>query len=259
MVYRILSHAKHVIPLFTAATIGCADQIAAPPQTAGAALNAIGLASQDDVPNRDASIGNLKSWANESDSALWQAGAKVNNRFTIGLKSPGKRRGIYRGVRLILDADLRAGYETLRHTPGVTVIAIDDALPLVKVEFADISALIRIRRVPMIDYLEPSAVTIADAGYSSGSGSGCPYPNAVSPSGMYDAYGDFIPQAFVYSGVTRAWEYAPEAGAGVKIGLVDTGVDTNVLCTPIRETHWVSSFEPIHGCSAGPGDTRPAI
>jgi hypothetical protein len=32
-----------------------------------------------------------------------------------------------------------------------------------------------------------------------------------------------------------------------------------VLCTPIRETDWVSSFEPIHGCSAAPGGTRPAI
>lgn len=216
--------------------------------------------TSDDVPERGADIKGAKLWSAESDSALWVAASKLGSAFAIGVKTPGARRGIYKATRLVDQHTWLQAREILVRQPGVEIYKVDTILPVIKATINDYSAFLRIRRFPFVDYIEPALVARTDILLSSEL-SGCPYPGNNSPHGAYDNYGDFIPRTYSYSRVDWAWYYAPEAGAGITVGLVDTGVDRNItelgssFTTGLSTGRWFTQTTTIGGetvtCSHG--------
>lgn len=217
-----------------------------------------GVISLADVPERGADITGAKLWSDEPDSVLWEAASKVGNAFAIGVKSPGARRGIYKATRLVDQNVWAQAPEILGRKSGVEIYKVDDILPLIKARITDYSTFVLIRRLPFVDYIEPALIAHSDLRLSD---SGCDYPNNANPLGAYDSYGDFIPRSYSKSNVDWAWYYAPEAGAGVTIGLVDTGVDRAVpelgsaFLTGASSGRWFTETSTIGGgastCSHG--------
>lgn len=181
--------------LFTASA--CAEDVLAPGAMGeGARLASVGVGSEDEIPVRDSDLTGARSWAVESDSTLWLAGQKVGSIFNIGVKAPGKRRGIYRGITLISNEGRLDVSRILQAARGIAIVNRDDRLPLFKVRIDDLAALTAIRRSPYVDYMEPAAVPLGEVLLSGGAG--CAYPGRHNPAGAYDSYGDFIPRDIVY-------------------------------------------------------------
>lgn len=237
--------------------MGCSDD-SGHGLTAPAGVSAVVI--PDEIPERGADIKGAKLWSAESDSTLWLAASKLGNAFAIGVKTPGARRGIYKATRLVDQNTWLQAHEILARQPGEEVYKVDPILPLIKARINDYAAFLRIRRLPFVDYIEPALVARADVLLSSEL-SGCPYPGNNSPHGAYDGYGDFIPRTYSYSKVDWAWYYAPEAGAGITVGLVDTGVDRNItelgsaFTTGLSTGRWFAQTTTIGGetvtCSHG--------
>lgn len=190
-----------------------------------------------DVPPRGSDLRN--SWDGRPDSALWRGAAETRFRFVVGLKEPGAPRGVWRDRILISPARWAAGIRTLAATPGVAILSADTILPNVLVELASEAVLRHLRSMEFVDYVEPSrllrmhrepaANAIAprfsgDGG--SGSGSGCSSPPPYERFFGTTSAGDLISWSFApkYNNVVEAWRRSQ--GDGVRIALLDTGVDS---------------------------------
>jgi serine protease len=244
-------------PLAFVALSSCSDQANTPLTAPGSVSAAVGVLA--DIPERGADIKGAKQWADEPDSVLWAAANKVGNAFAIGVKTPGTRRGIYRATRIVDQSVWLQAPEILGRQAGVEIYKVDDILPLIKAKITDYSTFVRVRRLPIVDYIEPALIAYSELRLSSTSG--CDYPGHHNPPGANESYGDFIPSTYSYSKVNWAWYYAPEAGAGVTIGLVDTGVDQNVselgssFSSGLSTGRWFTQTSTIGGgsvtCSHG--------
>ena len=190
---------------------------------------------------------------------MWEAAGKVGNLFAIGVKTPGTRRGIYRAQRLVDENTWLQARQILGSRSGVEVYRVDDILPLIKVKITTYSTFAAVRRLAFVDYIEPALIAATQLHLASESG--CDWPGHGSPLGVFDSYGDFIPKTYADSRVNWAWYYAPQAGAGITIGLVDTGVDRNIYQLGTAFTYgqsggrWFSQTSSIGGttvtCSHG--------
>ncbi|MGH9152824.1 MAG: S8/S53 family peptidase, partial [Acidimicrobiales bacterium] len=129
---------------------------------------------------------------------------------------------------LVSPAERAAAERRVRATPGVEVVdaGAGGDLPVVAVEVAGPGAVAALRRLPQVDYLEPRRL---DAGLHAGA-PGCVEKAedewrggvAYAGPGAKDAAGDLVPWNFDHHKVRDAWRRS--AGAGVTVGVVDTGV-----------------------------------
>lgn len=90
--------------------------------------SAVVLSSSDAVPERGSET-KLRSFTRMRAAELWTLGALQDSAFAIGLKSPGKARGVYRGSILLSDAQIVAGIAATRSMAGVEIMRIDSLLP----------------------------------------------------------------------------------------------------------------------------------
>ncbi|MFI1162461.1 S8 family peptidase [Streptomyces sp. NPDC020801] len=139
----------------------------------------------------------------------------------VGLKSPGSRRGVWKGRILISPTERDAVESELAHMPGVSVLERDE-LPAVQITLYSPATFERLRRQPWVDYVEPA---YASAELSS---IGCTAPPPISNSTL-DSSGDILPWNFPYHRIPEAWRRiasGPHGGPGqnVTIGVVDTGI-----------------------------------
>jgi hypothetical protein len=209
-------------PLARGAAVGvlallaaCADRDGTPTLTGPDAL--LSVAADQDVPAR-ASNPKATFVRMEADS-LWTLIAAGDGRAVIGLKSPGKQRGVYRGKRLISQQEERSVTAALRGQPGVTVLDQSEHRPTLLVGIQDAATLRRIMQLPTVDYIEPARVR-GDVSYNS-EGSGCAYDiwglaTPVHPSG------DMVASNQSLMGISSAWKRSN--GYGLVIGLTDTGI-----------------------------------
>jgi serine protease len=140
----------------------------------------------------------------------------------VGLKSPGSRRGVWKGKILISPTERDAVESDLAHTPGISVLKRDQ-LPAVQVAVDSPATLDKLRHQPWVDYVEPA--------YSSAelSSIGCTAPPAISDHTLDLSSGDVLPWNFLYHRIPEAWRRiisGPNGGPGkgVTIGVVDTGI-----------------------------------
>jgi len=208
----------------------------------------------DEIPPR--SVDHGTQWTEKSDSELWIYMARNDSLATVGLKAPGARRGVWRGQVLLPVAGRMAGQRAVENVAGIEIIEQDTILPVIFVRVTGEQALARLRTLPFIDYVEPvhlrGQVGLGDAGSTSvaqndevgtmGSG-GCGY-NDWHGSANTTFAGDLLPPKFQHHAVQidRVWVRA--TGAGVTIGITDTGVS-------FHQHHLVQRFAEPEGHSAG--------
>lgn len=142
-------------------------------------------------------------------------------KFTVGVKTPGTPRGVWRATRLIAREEALEHLRNVRAIPGVRVFYIDEMLPFAIVEVQHQQALDALSAKPYIDYVE------SDAGDIRPQQVGCSQPEPTwSPATTPE--GDIIPRAFPLNGITAAWR-RHAFGQGVTVGVVDTGLARDQL------------------------------
>ncbi|MBW3655883.1 MAG: S8/S53 family peptidase [Gemmatimonadetes bacterium] len=197
--------------------------------------------SAADAPARSYDEGG--NWIQMPTAELWAAIAKNGGIAHVGLKSPDRRRGMYKGARLVSTSDQARGQDAVLAIAGVRLERRHDRMPLIRVTVDDAASLEKIRRLPFVDYVEP-ALLPQEEGFADETtslmDSGCAYP-AWESGTHYSLNGDMVPHRFGLMGIEKAWTRA--RGRGVVIGVADSGLD-----------HWQS--EMISGFSSGSSSNR---
>lgn len=171
-------------------------------------------AAEMNVPPR---ASDRASFIHMQDENLWERIAEGNGEAIIGLKAPGSARGVY-GSRILVSRDqIDHAVAMLRGRHGVTIVGRDTLLPIAHVRIPDIATLRSIRTLPFIDYINPARIR----GFSLADGTGCS-EDAWSGSTMYSPSGDVLPVLYDRLGIDDAWKRS--SGAGITVGLVDTGI-----------------------------------
>ena len=212
------NHTRSVLgaTVFAVLVAGCADNsemITAPvprSNTVTVTTDAQG------VPDR-LSEQNAPSYLGMTDQELFSKGERSNNVFFVGLKTPGRTRGYYKGLLLIDKQSQSSLTKQIGTIPEVEVIGLDSLLPIARLKIASSDAVRTLRGLPFVDYVEPVAIEIR--GFSA---SGCDWPAASAPFQYNSTFGTYVPQSFVKSKIDLAW--LGNRGQGVKIGLTDTGI-----------------------------------
>jgi subtilisin family serine protease len=174
----------------------------------------------------------------KSDAELWSYVQASEGRVAVGLKQPGAARGVYRG-RILVDRSQKAqGRAAVLAQRGVQLVSEDELLPVLQLRLADQAALSALRRLPFVDYVEPVLIQ-QELPQFAGVG-GCGWGSAWTGDRQYTSTGDVYSQKFTGMNIPAAWGYS--TGAGIKIGLIDTGISSG-------QGQFVSTFAA--GQSAG--------
>ncbi len=162
------------------------------------------------------------TWVERTDAQLWAAVAASGGNAVVGLKSPGAVRGVYRGRVLVGRSEWSQGRAAVVAQKGVTLVAADDLLPSMEVKLSGPESLAAIRRLPFVDYVEPTMVD--DGMQDFASVGGCGWGSTWTGDRQYTASGDVYSQKLTAMGIPSAWTLS--GGAGVTIGLTDTGISS---------------------------------
>ncbi len=167
------------------------------------------------------------TFADMSDADLWEHIRFSEGRAVIGLKAPGSARGVYRGEILISGAEKNQARQAVMNHSGVRVHSVDDLLPMTEVTIQSLDALRKLRRLPIVDYVEPMrARGDIDQWASVG---GCGWPGAWSGEALLTGpSGDRYSARFAAMQIPEAWNVNVGgqriSGRGITIGSIDTGI-----------------------------------
>lgn len=198
------------------ALAACSD--GAPTAPAAAPDEVSAAAARAPIPTRQQE--RPGTWIDRTDAELWNAVAAAGRRVTVGLKKPGAVRGTWKGQLLMSRTEWAKSRSAVLAQRGVRTIRIDDLLPTVEVELADAAALAAIRKLPMVDYVEPVMAEQAMQNFA-GVG-GCGWGSTWTGDRQYTASGDVYSQKLTAMNVPAAWQLS--SGAGITVGLTDTGL-----------------------------------
>jgi subtilisin family serine protease len=171
----------------------------------------------------------VRRWSDLDDDSLWVHVENVAGLVEAGLRQPGRRTGMQRGRVVVSAADQAAARAAVSALPGVELLAADTLLPIIKLRVGSPEALGRLRRLPHLEYVEPGAFPPAATGRGLdwNDGSGC---SAHFYDGPWDNSllwpGDLLPWNYRRMWIDSAWAWS--TGRGVRVGLVDTGIDEGV-------------------------------
>lgn len=214
---------RHPLPRAALAAVlallaACADDAPAPLAPAAPAASA---AQDPQVPSR--SQQHPGTLADLPDAELWRYVAAGEGRAAIGLKSPGRNRGVYRGRVLVDGGDWDRGRAAVVAQRGVTLLRADTLLPVLEVRLDGPDALAAVRKLPFVDYVEP---VFGDPMPQQFAGvGGCGWGSAWTGDRQYTASGDVYSQKWTAMNIPAAWTLS--SGAGVTVGLTDTGISAN--------------------------------
>jgi subtilisin family serine protease len=178
------------------------------------------------------------TFADAGDEVVWRNVAMGGGRAVVGLKAPGAARGFWRG-RVLVDAPTQArGRAAVLAQKGVSLVRADELLPTLEVRLESIDALRAVRRLGMVDYVEPVMVA-GDIQPFAGVG-GCDWGSTWTGDRQYTSTSDIYSQKFTAMNIPSAWSLS--SGAGMTIGLIDTGISSG-------QGQFTSTFSS--GASAG--------
>ncbi len=191
------------------------------PTSADAAL----VANDDDRPERRSS----RSFFALTDRELWRYGARTDSVFSVGIRTPGRGRGMTKGRWDISASELGTRSALLsKLSPELSVVGADDALPRLFIKVASPDGIRTLRQLPFVDYVEPRKIPSELIAIQSFGGCSRDYSGNLW---QMDASGDQLPKSFIKSNVDRAWAYA--SGRGKTLAILDTGIDLqNTQLTP---------------------------
>jgi serine protease len=159
-------------------------------------------------------------WRSRSDEAIWSNIARNDGIAVVGLRAPGRPRGVERGLPALTQTEQLAALTSLRAIPGIEMLEGSDHLPILRLRISTREALQQVRLLPFVDYLEPEMdfeVPVRGLWHSACSNSGWQGSmTTIEP-------GDILPGNYSLMSIPNAWTRS--SGAGITIGLVDTGID----------------------------------
>jgi hypothetical protein len=146
------------------------------------------------------------------DRDLWSHIAFSDGRAVVGLRAPGAARGVWRGEVLVDRATAGQARQAVARHPGVTLVAADDVLPVVDVAIASFEAFQKLRRLPMVDYIEPARARGDVAQW--GAVGGCGWPGAWDGEALASTpAGDRYSARFDAMAIPAAWNVPTADGA----------------------------------------------
>ncbi|MFN3595891.1 MAG: S8 family peptidase [Rubricoccaceae bacterium] len=151
--------------------------------------------------------------------ALWEHVAALDSTVLVGLKEAGRARGVDTRGRSLVPKSLWEPLSQRVAALGVEVLYVEETLhPLVQLRLTGPAQIEALRRAPFVEYVEPASFDATGFLLEPGCGSSAPvqFGNAQAP-------GDIVPYTLFRHRVPQAWSIAPTAGAGVTVGVVDTG------------------------------------
>jgi hypothetical protein len=215
----------------------------------------ITAAQARDVPPRSADA--EATFVHMSDDSLWNRVAEMDSSVLVGLKAPGTRRGTYQGKLLIGSAARLKGREAVLALRGVTLLQEIDEPPILRIRLPDASTLVKLRRLPFVDYVEPA---LSNRFSFEGGCSNDPWTGGTWPTGPSDA----VPFLYVLMGVDLAWNRSD--GRNITVGGLDTGIyvgnpqmtsgirgglSSNRTARYFHTTRYSSPYISSSGCSHG--------
>lgn len=185
---------------------------------------------REPVPPRTEGLGSF--WPTMPDTALWDSIAARDSVVSIGIKKPGRERGVWNEHLLITRLEFTSRVADLMGHVGVSVSYVDQTLPVVTARIDSLETLIHLRSLPFVDYVEPNLMrryprtgvdTADDQSLmaSSGGSSGCGWGSTVDPP-LSTFAGDEMSANLQRMGVDKAWNRT--SGEGAILGFTDTGV-----------------------------------
>lgn len=234
-----MPHARtlRAVLLAGVATLAAACADGGPTPTSPSEPTQPGTMQPSQIPSR--ALQRPGALASAQDAQLWDAIRAGGNVAVVGLRGPAMPRGVWRGRVLLSRGQWQRAREAVLGVPGVRLVEADDILPTLRVTVADAAALRALRRRPEVDYVEPLFVRNDLPQQFAGVG-GCGWGDAWTGDRLFTSTGDIYSQKFTAMGIPAAWNLS--SGAGVTIGLTDTGISST-------QGQFVSTFNS--GASAG--------
>ncbi|KPE49671.1 S8 family peptidase [Chryseobacterium indologenes] len=173
------------------------------------------------------------NWKDASDHVLWSAVFRGNKMVSIGFGTSEEDfdRGLSANSREMEDEILNVIRKSEGKERGNALISSDKYLNQIDVLIEKEETLTALRQMKTIRYVEPGDYRYFDyetdtAAKSSGSSSGCGFESTALNAADYTSTtpNAKIPWAFTKHNIPGAWNYS--TGAGITIGLVDTGVSS---------------------------------
>ena len=174
------------------------------------------------------------SWALVDDNVLWSATVHGNSLLTIGYGQQGESFRTSDSQRLsqskntIID-QVSAIEKTSRRS---IVVEDDPVLNVIDLEVNAIETISELRKRNDIRYLEPNGYSyfvpnVQQPQNQQRSSSGCSKSGSTLNTNDYRtvAPGSLVSWTYDYHNIEQAWTYS--TGAGVTVGLIDTGVSPN--------------------------------
>ncbi|MDR6923136.1 S8 family serine peptidase [Chryseobacterium sp. 2987] len=171
------------------------------------------------------------NWKEASDHLLWSAVFRGNKMVSIGFGTSGEDfdRSLSVNSREMEDEILNVIRKSEGKERGDALISSDKYLNQIDVLIEKEETLTALRQMKTIRYVEPGDYRYFDyetdvAAKSSGSSSGCGFESTALNAADYTSTtpNAKVPWAFTKHNIPNAWNYS--TGAGITIGLVDTGV-----------------------------------
>lgn len=171
------------------------------------------------------------NWKEASDHLLWSAVFRGNKMVSIGFGTSGEDfdRSLSANSREMEDEILNVIRKSEGKERGDALISSDQYLNQIDVLIEKEETLTALRQMKTIRYVEPGDYRYFDyetdvAAKSSGSSSGCGFESTALNAADYTSTtpNAKVPWAFTKHNIPNAWNYS--TGAGITIGLVDTGV-----------------------------------
>ncbi|WP_264521469.1 S8 family peptidase [Flavobacterium sp. N1994] len=174
------------------------------------------------------------NWSDADSHLLWSAVVKGNNVLTIGF---GNSKNDFERAKSSNNAQIQkellaiiTSYEGT--TLDKVLINADAQLNLMDVMVTKQETIIALRQSQYIRYIEPAdyrylEVRDAQSRSSAGTSSGCGYDAEVLAAADYTTItpNAKVPWTFTQHNIPNAWSLS--TGAGITIGIVDTGVSPN--------------------------------
>jgi hypothetical protein len=190
------------------------------------------LGRAEEIPTRGSE--SPRNSVHTSNARLWKLLDDGRNTALVGLKAPGRNRGVWRSNWLLSRDEWNTGKQALRAQRGVAWIGELAPLPVVEIQIADSTTLRRIRDLPFVDYVEVATLSkavldeaIAVHGYQPAFASNCKPPQEYTNNVSYTDEGDVISYSYSsyyqYHKIAHAWRRS--AGDNIRIALLDTGMD----------------------------------
>ncbi|WNB18488.1 S8 family peptidase [Marivirga arenosa] len=184
-------------------------------------------------------------WSQLNDVQLWSALMHADSILTVGYKAEGEsnineritsinvedpnwvksRTDIVEETRFVLERKYQRSVnkddlERFSH----------DVLPFLEMKILDLEVISRLRSMENVRYIEPLSYEVDFQTYNEGqrySDSGCSNEPNFNISGLYTTISPNAKMSWNYPqmGINQAWEYS--TGAGITIGMIDTGVSPN--------------------------------